>query len=104
MYNPDDLLRRFGPANRDPVVKVLHLKAGQRCKHWVRKANGSLGYETHRNFCNLCFGTGVLGQDVDIRFHEGRGPMMFYPNGAPTPEDFPKSKLWQRKAHVKKVA
>ncbi|MGI0066946.1 MAG: hypothetical protein ACREB9_00750 [Thermoplasmata archaeon] len=73
---------RLGQA--DPEVRVEKHRAGERCRHWVRGPNGGVAYERFPNSCLLCYGSGVLNVDVNLRFHRKKGVQhVYYPHELP---------------------
>ncbi len=85
---------RLNPEPRDDsrLVKVEKHRAGEKCRHWTRGPNGEVAYEPFANLCILCYGTGKLVVDVNLRFHKKKGVLhTFYPSDLPMVDYMPSS-------------
>ncbi|OYV49535.1 MAG: hypothetical protein B7Z78_13450 [Rhodospirillales bacterium 20-60-12] len=72
-------------------VRVEKHRAGEVCHHWQRGPSGRM-IHGERQLCVLCYGTGKLVVDVNLRFHKTKGMQhSYYPAELPDTEYMPSS-------------
>lgn len=88
----EDRLNPPALGQSDPDVKVVKMRAGQKCPHWAAGADGRR-YVSLPNMCVLCYGSNKLVADVNFRFHRRKKTMLrtYYPADLPSTELMPSS-------------
>lgn len=62
---------------KDPVRKVVRIRAGETCRHWKRSASGGIDYMDERVArvapCRWCMGLGTVLANMEITVRDRGG-------------------------------